>query len=249
MIRSCIPALALAASMLMNGAASGADVTTVLARTRQALVPGKDMRANVTFDIRNERGEDVRWTARLYRKSGAEAALRLVFDAPLDLRETDVTAMRTASGEARTTIYLPAVRRVREITADARGESFLGTDFNYEDIGLQDVEYEQHRFLDDDEIGGRPCYRVESIPGRGWWYGKIVRWIDKKDFIPRRTEYYDRAGVLWKVRTFEKIRSIDGHPTWTRLVMETVPTHTSTTITLHDIEYDTGLSPYLFEAR
>jgi outer membrane lipoprotein-sorting protein len=90
---------------------------------------------------------------------------------------------------------------------------------------------------------------VESTPQNGWWYGRVVRCIDEKTFMPVRTEYYDRSGALWKVREFSEIEMIDGYRTWTRLTMETVPTRTSTSITLSDVEYDTGLSPYLFETR
>jgi outer membrane lipoprotein-sorting protein len=229
------------------GAACAIDVTTILARARQALEPGEDMRAKVVFSITNARGESVEWAGRLYRHGGSEARMRLVFESPLDLRGTDVTVSRTADGETRMRIYLPAIRRVRELTADMRGESFLGTDFNYEDLGFQQVDYQQHSLIDDDEIGGRPCYRIASVPDRGWWYGKILRYTDKKDYIPRRTEYSDRSGVLWKVRTFDGIKMIDTYPTWTRLTMQTIPTGTSTTITLSDIEYDTGLSPALFD--
>ncbi len=232
---------------LSTTSAGATDVTTVLGRMREALEPGKDMRANVVFTIANGRGESVEWAGRFYRRGGSDPRMRLVFDSPLDLRGTDITVLRASDGVSHTRIYLPAIRRVRDVTADMRGESFLGTDFNYEDIGLYQIDYQQHRLLDDDEIAGRTCHRVESVPDRGWWYGKIVRCIDAKDYIPRRTEYYDRSGVLWKVRTFDQIKTIHGYPTWTRLSMETVPTGTSTTITLKDVEYDTGLSPYLFE--
>jgi outer membrane lipoprotein-sorting protein len=88
---------------------------------------------------------------------------------------------------------------------------------------------------------------VESVPDRGWWYGRIVRCIDKKDYLPRRTEYYDRAGILWKVRTFEAIKTINGYPTATEITMQTVPTGTSTRITLKDVEYNTHLPDAIFE--
>ena len=227
--------------------ASAADVDTVLAKMRRAVAPGKDIRANVTFTLTNARGEDVKWTGRMYRRGGDDPRIKIVLDGPLDLRGTDVTLVRTSDGGSRARVSVPSLRRIREITGDMRGESFLGTDFAYEDLGLQQIEYRQHALLDEAELDGRDCYVVESKPDQGWWYGRIVRWIDQRNFVPRRTEYYDRNGVLWKVRTFEDVRTIAGHPTWTRLVMKTVPTGTSTTIELHDIEYDTGLSSALFD--
>lgn len=225
------------------GAALAVDVTDVLARTRAATEPGKDMRADVVFTITNERGDVVKWTGHLYRRNGVAPRLRLVFDEPLDLRGTEVSVARGDDGASRTRIYLPSLRRVRAIDSDMRGESFLGTDFNYEDLGLQQLDYQQHRLED---VADATCYHIESIPNRGWWYGRIDRCIDKKDYLPRRTEYYDKSGVLWKVRTLDEVKKIGGHPTATEITMQTVPQRTSTTITLSAVQYDTGLAESLF---
>ena len=86
----------------------------------------------------------------------------------------------------------------------------------------------------------------ESKPASGWWYGRVVRCIDKKNYLPLRTEYYDRSDVLWKVRTFEDVTSVEGHTMAKRITMATVPTHTSTTVTFTNVRYDTGLPARLF---
>jgi outer membrane lipoprotein-sorting protein len=246
-MRSTI-AVAFTALALNAHLAGAADVNTVLEKMSRALAPGKDMRANVTLTMTNVRGEDVQWTGRLYRRAGTDPRIRIVLDHPLDLRGTDVTVIPASDGSTRVRIYLPGIRRVREITGDMRGESFLGTDFAFEDLGFQQLDFQQHALLGDDELDNRDCYKVESRPSRGSWYGRIVRWIDKRDYLPRRTEYYDRNDVLWKVRTFGNVRTIASHPTWTLLTMETVPTHTSTRLALTDIAYDTALAAALFEA-
>ncbi len=229
--------------MLAAQPARGVDVNDVLTRMRNATEPGKDMRAAAVFTITNERGEIVKWTGHLYRRSGAAPRFRLVFDDPIDLRGTEVSVVRASDGTTKTRIYLPSLRRVRQIDADTRGESFLGTDFNYEDLGLQQLEYQQHRL---DESKDPSCYHVESIPSSGWWYGRIDRCIDRKDYLPRRTEYYDRSGVLWKVRTLGGVKKVGRYPTATEIKMETIPQRTSTTITLSEVEYDTGLADSLF---
>jgi len=228
--------------------AGATDVTEILTRMRQAVEPGKDVRAAIEFTITNAKGESVHWSGQLYRRSVSDTCTRLVFDEPLDFRGTEVMVQRGADGVTHTRVYLPAIRRVRELDADFRGESFFGTDFNYEDLGLQQLDYQQQTLRGDgEETEGRACHQVESVPDRGWWYGKIVRCIDKKDYLPRRTEYYDRAGVLWKLRTFDEIKKIDGYPTVTQITMRTVPTGTSTRISMSDIHYNTGLPESLFQ--
>jgi outer membrane lipoprotein-sorting protein len=242
--RQWIGTLAVGATLAFApGAARGADVNDVLARMRSATEPGSDMRATVVFAIVNERGETVKWTGHLYRRRGVSPRMRVVLDDPIDLRGTEVSVAGSADGTSKTRIYLPSLRRVRQIESDMRGESFLGTDFNYEDLGLQQLDFQQHRLED---AGDASCYHVESIPSRGWWYGRIDRCIDKKDYLPRRTEYYDRNGVLWKVRTLDAVKKIGGHPTPTEITMQIIPQHTSTTITLSEVQYDTGLVDSLF---
>ncbi len=224
------------------------DVTQLLHRIRDATFAGQDMRANFDFEIVNAKGESVHWTGQYYRRNGPAPRTRLVFDHPLDLRGTEVTVISGTNGETHTRVYLPGVRRVRDITADMRGESFLGTDFNYEDLGLQALDFQQQSLGDGKDPEGRDCHRLESVPQSGWWYGRIVSCVDRKSYLPLRTEYYDRAGVLWKIRTLEGVKTIKSHPTATQITMQTVPTKTLTRITLSDIAYDSGLADVLFES-
>jgi len=149
---------------------------------------------------------------------------------------------------SQTRIFLPGLRRWRNIQADMRGEAFLGTDFNYEDLGFQHMEFQEHKLESYDEEA-RDCYRVASIPQEGWWYARIVRCIDKKTYLPLRTEYYNRTGTLWKVRTLDGVKTIKSFPTASRITMQTLPTGTQTRITLSEIQYDVGLPDALFTGQ
>ncbi len=241
--------LALMVVLLIAPAVSAraADVEQVLGRMRQALERGKDMRATFGLEMRNRGGEAVRWAGSYYRRGGPDPRIRLVFESPVDLRGTDVSVRRGSDGATHIRLYLPGLRRVREIDGDMRGEAFLGTDFNYEDLGLQQLDFQQQSLAGEVEQGGRECYQVESVPQSGWWYGRIVRYVDKKTFLPLRTEYYDRTNVLWKVRTIDEVKTIATYATPTSIAMRTLPTGTETRITLSEIQYDTGLADVLFE--
>jgi hypothetical protein len=157
--------------------------------------------------------------------------------------------VRSSDGVTHTSIYLPAIRRVRDLQGDMRGESFLGTDFNYEDLGFESVAFQQHALRGEGHAHGRDCYLVESIPDHGWWYGKILRCIDTETYLPLHTEYHDRSGVLWKVRTLDVVEMISSYPTPTQMTMRTVPTGTSTRITLRGVAYDTGLPASVLEGE
>jgi hypothetical protein len=228
-------------------AVPAADVMQLLTEGRRATAPGKDMRATIRFELVNDRGETVQWAGSYYRRTQPDERIRIVLESPADLRGTEVVVAPGPEGKTHTRLYVPSLRRVRDITADMRGESFLGTDFNYEDLGLQQLDYQRHSLSEAKDADGRDCYRIESVPQQGWWYGRIVRCLDRKTFLPLRTEYYDRSDVLWKVRTLEGVQTIASHPTPTVITMQTVPARTLTRIVLSDIQYDTGLADYLFE--
>ncbi len=241
-----LAAIVAAATVSPPGTARAEDVNELLARMTTASEPGKDMRANVVLTMTNQRAETVKWTGKFYRRTGPPTTIRIAFDAPADLRGTQVTLVRDAQGPTKTHIYLPTLRRERDIAADTRGESFLGTDFNYEDLGFQQLDFQSHS-LKQDAKADAGCWHVESVPSQGWWYGRIDRCIDKKTYLPTRTEYYDRSGQLWKVRTMGEVKKIGGHSVPTQIRMETVPQHTSTTITFSDIALDSGLPDSVFQ--
>ncbi len=246
--RHTVFVVALVAVVVFPVAARAQDVNQILGNMRRAIAPAKDVRADFDMTMTTKRGDSTRWAGSYFRKGGADGGIHMIFESPLDLRGTEITARSDANGKEDFWIYLPALRRNRHIEGDMRGESFLGTDFNYEDLGLESLVNWTNTRVEDGKVDGHACYHVESKPPGGWWYGRVVRSIDKKTFLPLRTEYYDRSGVLWKVRTYDKIETVDGHPTATRITMQTIPENESTIIDLTRIQYDTGLSPKLFVA-
>jgi len=74
-------------------------------------------------------------------------------------------------------------------------------------------------------------------------------WIDKDTFLPRKAEYLDKNGKLYRRVSSEKIQTIQGHPTPTEQKAEDVARGTSTTITFSEIKYDIGLKDRIFTER
>ncbi len=81
------------------------------------------------------------------------------------------------------------------------------------------------------------------------WYGRVIRCLDKQDFLPRRTEHFAPNGMLYKIRTIDCVESIAGHPTPVEITMEVVPERTSSRIVLRNVEYATGLPDEVFDGR
>lgn len=234
------------ALLCLPGSLHATDVADVLRRMSAALEPARDMRADVEFLIDNERGQRVRWTGR-YERLTEPPIKRIVLRTPPDLAGVSVVLEGGARDLRGMRIHLPFVRRTREIQRDMQGASFMGSDFNFEDLGFVQMDFHQHTLRGEETIDGRPCLRIDSVPDQSWWYGRISHCIDVEDSLPRRTEYFDRAGVLHKVRTMT-IERVGGHRTPVRIVMEVPPARTKTTMILTAVEYDVGLTPAMLEA-
>lgn len=245
--RALRPAIILLAGVLLAGVPAGAtDVTRALERMAAALEPGADMKADVEFLIYNDRGEQVRWTGR-YLRTTTPPVKRVVLDAPADLAGVSVVVKGGPADVSGIRIYLPFVRRVREIRRDMEGASFMGSDFTFEDIGFVAMEFHQHTLLSEETLDdGRSCMRLDSVPDRSWWYGRVAYCIDTTDWIPRRTEYFDPAGRKYKVRTM-RVETVGGHPTPVSMTMEVLPEGTRTVMTLSNVAYDTGITPAMLE--
>lgn len=122
--------------------------------------------------------------------------------------------------------YLPTERRVRRLSAQERADSFMGTDYTFDDFEgfsgrVMDYEWELagertilavadsshdrvHVFgpdsrVPDDRWQLRDCYVVKMVPRwDGHPYGAKYVFIDKQTWLVQLALVYDRSGKHWK---------------------------------------------------
>src|SRR4029079_18039704 len=87
-------------------------------------------------------------------------------------------------------LYLPELGRPRQLNPATRGESFMGSDFTYEDLGAPARDGRTHEIVGEAAIDGGPAYQVESRPRASDLYGRIVTWVSRASFLPLRVEYF-----------------------------------------------------------
>lgn len=79
-------------------------------------------------------------------------------------------------------------------------QSWMGTDFSNDDLVRESsiIEDYTHSFGDDSVILGRNCYKIKMIPkpDAPVVWGMVVVWVDKKDYLQLRVEFYDEDYVL-----------------------------------------------------
>ncbi|MGR9074128.1 MAG: outer membrane lipoprotein-sorting protein [Gammaproteobacteria bacterium] len=151
-------------------------------------------------------------------------------------------------------LYLPALRKVRRISASDRGDYFLGTDFTYEDIKLESrvsLDDYARKTLGESEVDGEHCLLLESLPvnddlAEELGYGKVEQCVDDAIWMVRRAKMWDVQGSPLKTVNFRDIRKVQG--IWTQHELEVVNHKTGhrTRFIFTDVNYQDGVDDALF---
>jgi outer membrane lipoprotein-sorting protein len=96
--------------------------------------------------------------------------------------------------------YLPSLERTIKLPPSMMTQSFMGTDLTNDDLVKQSsmvVDY-THKILTEDNVRGFTCWKLELTPTEEATvvWGKLVVWIDKKDYMQLKVEFYDEDEEL-----------------------------------------------------
>ena len=152
-------------------------------------------------------------------------------------------------------LYLPALKKVRRISASDRGDYFMGTDFTFEDI-KQTPELEDYnwKLTGSEVVDGFDMWVVEGEPKtaelkRNLGYSNTRYYIRKDIHMYVRVDFWDRKGQELKHLVSGEIKQIDG--IWTAMsgTMTNVQSGHRTELTFSEHQYNTGLSDRTFSER
>lgn len=216
LVLTAAAAVVVPATPLKAAAAETVDAKALMAQSLKATRPAQSL-ANGRFVLTNAAGQSrVRQTSSLSQLLADGVRNRRVtrFSAPADIAGTAVLTVENNGGNDDIWVYLPALKKVRRLTASARRESFVGTDFSYGDVLGHPVAEWNHRWLRRETVAGADCDVVESRPRdpgvtAATGYGRRVSWLRKGDQVPVKTEYYDAAGALMKIYEASDIKLVD----------------------------------------
>ncbi len=154
-------------------------------------------------------------------------------------------------------LYLPALRKVRRISASDRGDYFLGTDLTYEDmkkenkVALEDYSF---RTIGEEEVEGHKTFVVEGTPvspevAKELGYGKVLWRVDPQIWISRKAEMWDVNGNPLKTIRSREIESIDGIWTVQKIHVQHHKTGHQTLLRFSDIDYQSEIKDKIFKTR
>lgn len=202
-------------------------------------------------------GERVRELELYERRYPAEERKTILFFlVPAEVKGTAFLAFTHKGRPADQWLYLPELKRIRQITARTRNESFVGTDLTYHDLDLiQEMtswsEADATSALRAAEtLDGTPTHVIELAPQReDIGYERIIVWLGREDLVPRQLEFHQVDGEAQKRIRQDDVRVIGAIPTAHRVEVTTLAAGTRTVIEVADVKYNQKLEDDLFSQR
>ena len=180
----------------------------------------------------------------------------MFFESPPEVKGVGFLQWADPHGKDEQWLYLPELKRVRQISAGAKHESFMGTDFSYDDLAIigdiTDWTDADARavLLRDEVLDGRPCHVIEFTPtGKDLTYSKILTWLTADDLVMVKFQMYDKGGRLEKLLTLSDIRTVRAIPTAFRMEMKNGQSGSHTVADFSEITYDPGFGDDTFTQR
>ena len=224
------------------------------ATTRKWTDRTQQLRLTIVDRRGNERVRDLS----IYMKKYPDDANRSIvfFQSPADIKGTGFLQWANAHTTDEQWLYLPELKRVRQIGAGSKRESFVGTDFSYDDLAIisQLTDWSEAeaktKLLREEVVEGQPTSVIEFTPdAKDVGYSKILAWLTRDDLVLVKLEMYDKQGRVQKVLTLSDIRKVGAVPTPFHMEMNNVQDNSRTVVDFTEVKYDTGLDDDAFTQR
>ncbi len=213
-----------------------------------------DYSAQLTMVLRSRDGKEHRREMRIQTlevENDGDKTL-LIFDSPRDLRGTVLLTHSHPDQSDDQWLYLPALKRVKRVAAGNQADSFMGSEFAYEDISSQEVRKFTHRLLREELLDGEDCFVIERRPvDSNSGYRRQMVWLDKTDYRPLRIDYFDRDDKPLKSLHLSGYQRYGGGRYWRpeEMVMVNRQTERTTLLLWSAHEFGAGLGSRDFDPR
>lgn len=236
------------------GQALADDSGAQLAQRVYDRADGRDSTALTTMTL-TEAGRSPRVrrmvSYRLKRKPG-EIAVLTRFTEPADISGTGLLTLDHPTADTDQWIYLPAMDRVRRISASRKGGRFVNSEYYYEDLRDRKPNQDQHRIIRRETLNSVACEVLESTPvdAGSSVYLKRVSWIDPTTLLPLQVDFYEKnLHEPSKRMQVKKTGKIQGYWTVLDSTVADLASGNQTRLTIDKIIFDRRLPAQLFTTQ
>jgi len=183
--------------------------------------------------------------------------LLMRFTYPNDIRGTGFLVWEHPAAEDERFLYLPSLGRVRRIAGAETQESFVGSDFTYEDIGGREFDEYTYTLVDENASwtppsGGaaRPAWRLESKRrDASAQFPRVVSLVLKDSFVVVQAEIFNRRNEKQKVYAVRRLEQIEGIWTAMESEMANAIEKSRTELLIEKMDYNAGVKEADFTRR
>ena len=233
----------LLAGLLMAGTAGFSSAMTadeVLDKMDQTMEHSNQV-AVLSMTLTDKKGIVQNREIKMFQKEGGKRLIK--FLKPADVKGTGFLSL---PGDEMY-IYMPALGKVRRIASHVKNQSFMGTDFSYDDMGGEQYSGSS-KTTSFTEEGGKYLIEVTAAK-KDATYSRLKLIIDKNTFIADKIEFFDKAGKPFKTMTNSNVEKIGDSWVSKEIKMVNVQEGHTTVLKMTDISFDSELSDDIFTQR
>ena len=188
-----------------------------------------------------------------YSKKGKDGRNSFVeFIEPADVKGSTFLTIGHKVGDDEQRLYLPALGKVRRISASQKDGKFMGSDLFFFDMEDQEFDDFTYKYIKDDIYNNMDCYVVEMYPkDTNAPYSKQVAWISKKDYFAYKIDCYDKKKGNQKIKTivFMDVKEMSGVLYPQKIVVDNHKENHKTLLQDTNIKINIGLKDSIFTIK
>lgn len=198
--------------------------------------------AELIMITENARGAQRKSTLKVFMQSDETGDRQfLEYLAPADVRGTKFLSVSEVGQEDQMWIYMPAMGRERRVAAHMTGDSFMDTDFTYDEIGGNfnyDQDYKVERLADAKEQDV-DCYVLDlQAQVDDASYSKIKMWVWQAELVPMKVEFYGEGDHPIKTLILSDFRIVSTELIPHHVVMENNVKGTKTILDISEVSQE-----------
>lgn len=150
--------------------------------------------------------------------------------------------------------YVPSIERVIKLPPSMMMQNWMGTDLTNDDLVRETSMVEDYsaKLIGVENIENREAYKIELTPkpNAAVVWTKVIIWIDKKEFLQLKTEFYDEDDFLVNTFIGKDIKEIGGRILTSK--MEVIPADkpgNKTIMQYNNIEFDINIEESFFSTQ
>lgn len=134
--------------------------------------------------------------------------------------------------------WVPGIEKIIKLPPSMMSQSWMGTDFTNDDLVKHSSVLNDytHQLAGEATVDGSACYKIIMTPkpDASVVWGKVISYIDKKEYIQRKAEFYDEDDVLVNILKGTDVKMLGGKMLASKIEMTPVDKPGNKTVLIYN---------------